>query len=153
MVAREDGTSSHNQTQGAAGAAPGITLDPLSPLPKYLQIVEQVKDHVAHGRLAPGAPLPSVRQLAGDLGINVNTVIAAYRVLEAEQVVLLRRGARATVHPRLAAPPAPGPGDIARIRADLERARTAARLLGIDTRALRALVDEVFEPVAGGGPA
>ena len=132
---------------------PVIVLDEASPLPKYQQIVEQVKDHVAHGRLAPGAPLPSVRQLAGDLGINVNTVIAAYRVLEAEQVVVLRRGARAMVHPRLAAPATPRADDIARVRADLERAHTAALLLGMDAPALRALVDEVFGPVADGEPA
>lgn len=130
-----------------------IVLDELSPLPKYQQIVEQVKDHIARGRLAPGAPLPSVRQLAGDLGINVNTVIAAYRVLEAEQVIVLRRGTRATVHPRLAAPATPRADDIARLRADLERTHTAALLLGMDAPALRVLVDEVFGPASGGGPA
>jgi GntR family transcriptional regulator len=132
---------------------PVIVLDEVSPLPKYQQIVEQVKDHIAHGRLAPGAPLPSVRQLAGDLGINVNTAIAAYRVLEAEQVIVLRRGARATVHPRLAAPAAPRADDIARVRADLERAHTAALLLGMDAPAVRALVDEVFGAETSGGAA
>ena len=150
MGARQGHTSGQSNGQEVA---PVIALDPLSPIPKYQQIVEQVKDHIAQGRLAPGAPLPSVRQLAGDLGINVNTVIAAYRVLEAEQVVLLRRGSRATVHPRLAAPAPPRADDIARVRADLERTHTMALLLGMDALVLRALVDEVFGPAVDGGPA
>ncbi|HUY75491.1 MAG TPA: GntR family transcriptional regulator [Ktedonobacterales bacterium] len=123
---------------------PTITLDLASPQPIYLQIVEQVRRHVAEGRLAPGEPLPSVRQLAADLGVNVNTALAAYRALEAEGIVLLRRGARATIHPRLAQTPVPQPDDIARIRAALERARTDALLAGLTPTMLRALATEVF---------
>ncbi len=123
---------------------PTITLDLSSPQPIYLQIVEQVRRHVAEGRLAPGDPLPSVRQLASDLGVNVNTALAAYRALEAEGIVLLRRGARATIHPRLAQTPIPQPDDIARIRAALERARTDALLAGLTLAMLRALAAQVF---------
>jgi GntR family transcriptional regulator len=121
-----------------------IRLDVVSPLPKYQQIVEQIKAHVAAGRLAPGASLPSVRQLAADLGINVNTVIAAYRALEAEEILLLRHGSRARIHPRLAQPAEPQPADVARIRAGLERVRTEALLTGLSRDTLRALVREVF---------
>ena len=123
---------------------PTITLDLSSPQPIYLQIVEQARRHVAEGRLAPGDPLPSVRQLAADLSVNVNTVLAAYRALEAEGIVLLRRGTRATIHPRLAQASVPQPDDIARIRAALERARTDALLAGLSPAMLRALAAEVF---------
>ena len=126
------------------GEAAIIVLDELSPLPKYQQIVEQVKAHVAAGRLRPGAALPSVRQLASDLGINVNTVIAAYRVLEAEEVVVVRHGSRVTVHPRLASAVTPQPEAIARVRATLERARTEGLLAGMSLDALRTLALEVL---------
>lgn len=44
------------------------------------------------GTLRPGDPLPSVRQLATQLGVNPNTVKQAYRELEREGVVHMRRG-------------------------------------------------------------
>jgi DNA-binding transcriptional regulator YhcF (GntR family) len=123
---------------------PVIQLDATSPQPKYQQIIEQVKAYVAAGRLAPGASLPSVRQLASDLGINVNTVIAAYRVLDADGIVLLRHGSRAVIHPGLARRPEPGAGDVARLRLALERVRTEALLAGMSLGALRALALEIF---------
>jgi GntR family transcriptional regulator len=42
--------------------------------------------------LKPGAPLPAVRQLARDLKVNANTVQHAYRTLEQEGLVVVRRG-------------------------------------------------------------
>ena len=50
--------------------------------PIYVQLVRQIKHAVATGALAHGAQLPSVRQLAGELIINPNTVVRAYRELE-----------------------------------------------------------------------
>jgi GntR family transcriptional regulator len=127
------------------GAPPAIVcLDEASPTPKYQQIVEQIKALVAAGTLTPGAPLPSVRQLAGDLGINVNTVVAAYRALESEQLVLLRRGSRAVIHPRLARPSIPPPAVVERVRTLLAHVRTEALLLGLSNDALADLADDVF---------
>lgn len=128
----------------AEGVGPAIVrLDETSPTPKYQQIVEQIKALIASGALLPGAPLPSVRQLAGDLGINVNTVVAAYRALESEQLVLLRRGSRAVIHPRLARPSAPSPNAVGRVREMLRHVRTEALLLGMSAEALAALAAEV----------
>jgi GntR family transcriptional regulator len=121
-----------------------IQLDESSPTPKYQQIVEQVRALVATGALPPRTPLPSVRQLAADLGINVNTVLAAYRALESEGILLLRHGARAVVHPRLSRAVEPRVDDVERIRAALERTRTDALLLGMSLPQLRALAAEVF---------
>ncbi len=123
---------------------PRIQLDETSPLPKYAQIVEQVRALIADGKLAPGAPLPSIRQLASDLGINVNTVLAAYHALEAEEMLLLRHGSRAVVHPRLSKTATPLPDDVAHIRSLLERTRIEARLRGMSMPTLQALADEVF---------
>lgn len=121
-----------------------IHLDEASPTPKYQQIVEQVRALVATGALPPQTPLPSVRQLAADLGINVNTVLAAYRALEAEGIILLRHGARAVVHPRLARAIQPRLDDVERIRTALERTRTDALLLGMSLEDLRTLAAKVF---------
>ena len=65
-----------------------ITVLLSSPEPVYEQIVRQVQDAVASGELAPGAPLPTVRQLAGDLQLNRNTVARAYKQLEDRGVIL-----------------------------------------------------------------
>src|SRR5215470_9000071 len=119
-MARTTGRDARAET-GAQTRAPVIELDEVSSTPKYQQIVEQVRALVAAGRRGPGSPLPSVRQLASDLGINVNTVLAAYRALEAEQIALVRRGSRAIIHPRLARPTELRPDDLGRIRTALQR--------------------------------
>lgn len=134
----------------SASAPPVVALDETSPAPKYQQIVDQVRALVAHGDLAPGAALPSVRQLAADLGVNINTVLAAYRVLEADGIVLLRRGSRALIHPRLASVPTPAPKDLAHVRALLERVRTDALLLGLTPAMLQSLSTEVFREATAG---
>lgn len=123
---------------------PVISLDETNPTPKYQQIVDQVRALVAQGQLRPGEVLPSVRQLAADLGVNINTVLAAYRALEAEGIVLLRRGSRATVHPRLTNSPEPGPMDFARVRSMLERVQTDALLLGLTPAMLAQVAEQVF---------
>lgn len=122
-----------------------IRLDEGSSIPKYQQIVEQVRALVATGALAPRAQLPSVRQLAADLGINANTVLAAYHALESEGIVLLRHGTRAIVHPRLERVVEPGLDDVENIRSALERTRTDALLLGMTLERLRALAAQVFD--------
>lgn len=67
-----------------------ISVDTRSPVPPYEQVRAQVTDHVAHGRLTAGSRLPTVRQLAKDLGLAVNTVARAYRELESTGVVVSR---------------------------------------------------------------
>ena len=121
-----------------------IRLNEESAAPKYMQIAEQVREFVATGQLLPGDQLPSVRQLASDLGVNVNTVLAAYRALEAEEIVLVRHGSRAVVHPRFKRPARPGPEDVAEVRSLLWRVRTEALLRGMTLEALQALARDVF---------
>lgn len=74
-----------------------IKPNPSLGVPIYLQLVEQVKHAVETGALRPGDQLPSIRPLAEELVINVNTVAKAYRELEREGVVELRQGAGAFV--------------------------------------------------------
>ena len=65
-----------------------ITVVTSSPEPVYEQIVRQIQDRVASGELKPGTALPTVRQLAGDLRLNRNTVARAYKQLEDRGVIL-----------------------------------------------------------------
>lgn len=64
-----------------------IVLDPASSEPPFAQLRVQITDQVARGVLVPGDRLPTVRQLAGELGIAPNTVARAYRELEADGVL------------------------------------------------------------------
>ena len=67
-------------------------LDASSGVPFYRQIIDQVLLAVADGRLKSGAQLPTVRQLAVDLSINLNTVGKAYREMEIRGIVETQQG-------------------------------------------------------------
>jgi DNA-binding transcriptional regulator YhcF (GntR family) len=67
-----------------------IGYDPRSPVPPYEQVRAQLARQVQSGELVPGTRLPTVRRLAGDLGLAVNTVARAYRELERDGVVVTR---------------------------------------------------------------
>ena len=69
-----------------------LDLDPSSPIPLYLQLVEQVRRLVALGALRPGDQLPTVRELAVRTRVNRNTVGRAIQNLERDGVVRTRVG-------------------------------------------------------------
>ena len=69
-----------------------FTIDSADPRPIYQQIVDEVRRGMVLGVLLPDEPLPSVRQLAADLSVNPNTVQQAYRELERDGIVFVRRG-------------------------------------------------------------
>src|SRR5215469_11559457 len=58
-----------------------------SGVPIYVQIKNQVKNAIAAGALKRDQPLPSVRKLAAELGINPTTVARAYQELERDGVI------------------------------------------------------------------
>ncbi|GGF67773.1 GntR family transcriptional regulator [Paenibacillus albidus] len=61
-------------------------------LPIYLQIMNYLKGEIVTGKLGPGDKIPSVRELAGELQINPNTVQRTFQELEREGIVETRRG-------------------------------------------------------------
>ena len=67
-----------------------ISIDLVSRTPVYTQLIDQVKAGVQLGKLKPGDQMPSIRQLAADLGINQNTVAKAFRLLERDSVIETR---------------------------------------------------------------
>lgn len=74
-----------------------ITIDENDVRPIYRQIADEIKALIACGKLAQGEPLLSMRELAANLSLNLNTVATAYRELQAEGLVAIRHGTGATV--------------------------------------------------------
>lgn len=66
------------------GGLPTFHLDYRDPLPIYEQLKQECKRLILSGVIAPGDKLPSVRELAGTLSINPNTIQRAYRELESD---------------------------------------------------------------------
>ncbi len=64
-----------------------LSIDPDSSVPPFEQLRTQVAAMTVAGELEPGQKLPTVRQLAADLGLAANTVARAYRELEADGVI------------------------------------------------------------------
>lgn len=71
-----------------------FSVDPGDLRPPFEQLRTQIASRVSSGALAPGTRLPTVRALAADLGLAVNTVARTYKELEADGVVVThgRRG-------------------------------------------------------------
>src|SRR5690554_2923189 len=68
-----------------------LRLDMSSTVPIYLQLRNQIVLGIGSGKLKPGQSLPTVRQLAEDLGINAMTVTKAYTLLKNEGFIAIDR--------------------------------------------------------------
>ena len=79
-----------------------IRVDTNDPRSMYRQVADEIKALIAAGKLHEGEALPSVRQLAGDLGVNLNTIATAYRELQDEGLIAVRHGSGAVVTSRTA---------------------------------------------------
>jgi len=129
------------------GETPVLQIDLASDLPASEQIVRGLRATLLAGQFRPGDQLPSVRQLALDLGVHHNTVAGAYRQLAEEGWLDLRRGRGATVIERPA--PAPTPRAEAEFRKGLEEVVVKARAEGVSAgtvwRELSALLSKLQE--------
>ena len=67
-------------------------LDPKAGAPFYRQIIDQIKFGIASGNLKIGEQLPTVRALAVDLKVNLNTVAKAYKELEIQNILETQQG-------------------------------------------------------------
>ncbi|HKE32607.1 MAG TPA: GntR family transcriptional regulator [Candidatus Angelobacter sp.] len=75
-----------------------INIDDARPI--YQQVADGIKELIARGKLAEGTPLPPVRQLAADLGVNLNTIATAYRELQKEGLIAVKHGSGSVVASR-----------------------------------------------------
>ena len=78
-----------------------ITIDPTDKRAIYQQVVDEIKALIAQGELPEGSSLPPVRQVAADLGVNLNTVAFAYRCLQREGLISVKHGSGAVVVSKL----------------------------------------------------
>ena len=110
----------------------------------YIQLRNQIIVGIATNRLKEGESLPSVRQLAESIGLNMHTVNKAYTVLKQEGFVKVdrRRGAVIAI-------------DADRI-SDLEQMRESLRVIlarascrNISREEVHALIDEIYEEYGG----
>ena len=78
-----------------------LKIDMSGHIPIYQQIRNQIVYGVATGRLETGEQLPTVRQLAADIGVNPMTVSKAYTLLKDEGVIVIdrRHGAKINALP------------------------------------------------------
>jgi GntR family transcriptional regulator len=110
----------------------------------YLQIIEQIKQKIAVGDWATGQAIPSIRQLAADIGVSVITVKRAYLELEREGLIVTRQGKGCFV--------ASDNAVCARIREQelaqrLEQAVRSAAMMGVSPKNLEKRIREIYDRV------
>jgi len=116
-----------------------LSLD--SSIPLADQVVAGIRQAIASGELVAEDPLPTVRQLAADLGINMNTVARAYRTLESSGLVLSRRGRGTVVRASLSSESASDPEVHADLAGRLREVVADLRLADFD----RAQAESLFQ--------
>lgn len=113
--------------------------------PMYLQIIEQIKQRIAVGDWSPGQTIPSIRQLAVDIGVSVITVKRAYLELEREGVIVTHHGRGSFVS---------ADSEVGthireqQLTQQLEQAARSAALLGISQRDLEKRIRESYERIS-----
>jgi GntR family transcriptional regulator len=113
-----------------------FVLDGRSRVSTYIQLVLQVKQALRVGLLTPGDQLPRVRDVAGALAINPNTVLKAYRELEIEGLAEGRPGVGTFITATLAGPSLNSQADLREELVIWLRKAAAAGLAGEDISAL-----------------
>ena len=112
-------------------------VDQTSGLPPYLQLVRQVRHALRLGHLREGDRLPTVKDLAGRLAVNQNTVLKAYRELEHGGLVAAQPGVGTFVRVTLADAALAAH---ASLLGEFARWLAAARGAGLDDESIEALV-------------
>jgi len=111
-------------------------VDPASGVPIFDQLAASVRAELARGTLRAGDRLPSAREVAAALEVNVHTVLRAYQVLRDEGLVDLRRGRGAVVTDDAGLSP--------ELLADIQSLVAEARRLGVGVGTLTALLREEY---------
>src|SRR5437868_3788266 len=109
-----------------------IKVDPTSRQPLHEQIAAQVRGAAARGEVGLGERLPTARELAGQIEVNMHTVLRAYAQLQEEGIVSVRRGRGVTLSTT---------GDRARLVEMARALRAEARRQGVGAAELRALLE------------
>nr|MBA3571585.1 GntR family transcriptional regulator [Pyrinomonadaceae bacterium] len=103
----------------------------------YRQVVDEIKGLIARRELEEGSSLPPVRQVAADLGVNLNTIAFAYRQLQNEGFIKVRHGSGAIVTSRVVS----GSTE-EQLRVQLRTALTQLALAGLKHSEIKTMVNE-----------
>jgi GntR family transcriptional regulator len=122
-----------------------LTVDTQDRRPIYQQIADGIRTLIAGGQLGEGQPLPPVRQLATDLGVNLNTIAAAYRDLQGDGLIVVKHGSGATVASRTA-----GKHSEDELRRPLRTALTELVLAGMPRARILNLVNDELKGLLKG---
>ena len=118
-----------------------ITLNTKSAIPIYVQLRNQIVTGIGKGELKAGEGLPTVRQMASDIGVNTMTVNKAYQILKAEGSIEIDRRRGAAV-----CPVKKGSADYReKLEKELELLSAEACLNGMDRKEFLTLCDRIFE--------
>ena len=122
-----------------------LTVSLASPVPLHDQIVAGLRSLIAAGALVAGDELPPVRQLAADLGINLNTVARAYRELTDAGLLASVRGRGTVVIATVERPSGPRAEERKRIEGGIASAIGDAKIAGFSREAVESIVQRQFE--------
>ncbi|MFN0121130.1 MAG: GntR family transcriptional regulator [Blastocatellia bacterium] len=126
-----------------------ISVDTNDRRPIYEQVMDEIRNLIARGELREGAALPPVRQLAADLGVNLNTIATAYRELQAEGLLTIRHGSGAVVAARTTRETGEVSAD--ELRRTLRGALTRMALAGMPRAVILSAVTEELRALFGRG--
>ncbi|HEV3197183.1 MAG TPA: GntR family transcriptional regulator [Bryobacteraceae bacterium] len=125
-----------------------LAIDTQDRRPIYQQIADRIRTLIAGGQLREGQALPPLRQLAADLGVNLNTIAAAYRELESEGLLTVKHGSGATVASRTAAKQSDD-----ELRRPLRNALTQMILSGLPRGEILSMVNDELRTLLKGAKA
>jgi GntR family transcriptional regulator len=113
-----------------------LVVDPGSPAPLFQQIADGVRAEVIRGTLREGSRLPSAKELAESLQLNLHTVLKAYQTLRDEGLLDLRRGRGASLTAQAAV--------LSEVAEEVPLLVARAKAAGIGPAALSALIKEEY---------
>ena len=119
-----------------------LHVDLQSETPIYTQLAHQIIEGIARKQLLPGEPLPSVRSMAADLGINLHTVNKAYNLLKQNGFVQINRKQGVVIH--LDAFPAADEQYLLRLQKQMRPLIAEAICRGLTNEQFKKMGEQVF---------
>ncbi len=118
-----------------------IRIDELSDIPIYLQLRNQIVMGISSGELKAGEKLPTVRDLALEMGINTMTVSKAYQLLKTEGYIMTDRKNGARIRTEIKKEASVSDAN----KTELRRIVSEARISGVEKQELIDLIDKYWE--------
>ena len=118
-----------------------IRIDELSDVPIYMQLRNQIVMGISSGELKSGEKLPTVRDLALEMGINTMTASKAYQLLKTEGYIMTDRKNGARIRNEIKKEATVSEAN----KTELKRIVSEARISGVEKQELKDLVDSYWE--------